>query len=155
MLAQTNQSPHASGCPVKGGISPCRSSQRAKLPKRHFSFWELFLFVPFMAKRKSGLTVWVSLFLWAYSGFVRRKPTPRFLLTQKAQKKAHKENADALRRKRSLFSQMDLQASRSSAKKLPDELVRTHRQTIIYRSPLTLKTTKNKGDITAPFCQLS
>jgi hypothetical protein len=26
--------------PVKGGMSPCRSSQRAKLPKRHFSFWE-------------------------------------------------------------------------------------------------------------------
>ena len=28
-----------------------------------------------------------------YSGFVRHKPILRFLLTQKAQKKAHKENA--------------------------------------------------------------
>ena len=89
MLAQTHQSPHASGRESRLR-KPCRSSQRAKLLSRHFSFCELFLFVPIFAKRKSGLTVWVSLSLWVHSRFETATRSPAFFDVIGA-KKAHKD----------------------------------------------------------------
>ena len=98
-------------------------------PKRRFSFCELFLFAPLASKRKSGLTAWIALFLQVYSGFVRHNSELRFLLTQKAQKKAHKENAECLRAQEVAFCKK----LRKNLSGLGECEHTPRRETIIYR----------------------
>ena len=55
MLAQTHQSPHASGCPVKGGMSPCRSQGERNSPSGIFLFVSFFFLCLFWQKEKADL----------------------------------------------------------------------------------------------------